>query len=76
MKKFIYRLELELNQRPSWAKKKLAKEIWVTQSAINRTLREKKAWYWTMAKYTDWFNRAFKTSFEDDYLFELIEDDR
>lgn len=71
--KAFYRLEIELAERPSWAKTRLSKELSISISAINRILREKKAGYWTMAKYTDWFNKAFNTNFTEDYLFEIIE---
>lgn len=67
-----YRIELIIDEKPSWARKRFAKQLKITESAITLTFQRLKAGYSTMEKYTKGFNKLFNEKYKKEYLFEKI----
>lgn len=69
MKKIKYRIE-DLLAEVRWSKSLLAKELWVTPSAVSIFFSK---WARTLSKqikHTEAFNRVFETDYSHRYLFE------
>lgn len=71
----MFKIEQELKNKPFWAKLKLAKEMWITPSAITVLLKKEKISYYSINKYTKGFNKAFNENKTEDYLFSKVEED-
>lgn len=66
-----YRIE-EFLAEVRWSKTQLAKELWVTPSAVSIFFNKGARTLSKQMKHTEAFNRLFETNYSYRYLFEVL----
>lgn len=73
-RKNIFLIEDFLNNS-RWSKSKLARNMWLSRSAIGQYLRRWAQTIWKREEYSNCFNKMFWTDYTIEYLFKKVKNE-